>query len=106
MITKNIGMLLLAIYLIAVGIVVLTGLDVGITLGVLALLAGIFILMLAWGDRSSRPARAMQDAHGVNLATLFTPRNETNTYSSAERLRDDACSRLVARAKAAGWELV
>jgi hypothetical protein len=45
MITKNIGMLLLAIYLIAVGIVTLTGLGIGIITGVLALLAGIFILI-------------------------------------------------------------
>ena len=45
MITKNVGMLLLAIYLIAVGIVTLTGLGIGIITGVLALLAGIFILI-------------------------------------------------------------
>jgi hypothetical protein len=45
MITKNIGMLLLAIYLIAVGVVTLTGLGIGIITGVLALLAGIFILI-------------------------------------------------------------
>jgi hypothetical protein len=45
MITKNIGMLLLAIYLIAVGILTLTGLGIGIVTGVLALLAGIFILI-------------------------------------------------------------
>ena len=45
MITKNIGMLLLAIYLIVVGIVTLTGLGIGIITGVLALLAGIFILI-------------------------------------------------------------
>jgi len=45
MITKNIGMLLLAIYLIAVGIVTLTGLGIGILTGVLALVAGIFILI-------------------------------------------------------------
>jgi hypothetical protein len=32
MITKNIGMLLLAIYLIAVGILTLTGLGIGISL--------------------------------------------------------------------------
>ena len=44
-ITKNIGMLLLAIYLIAVGILTLTGLGIGIITGVLALLAGIFILI-------------------------------------------------------------
>jgi hypothetical protein len=45
MITKNIGMLLLAIYLIVVGLVTLTGLGIGIITGVLALLAGIFILI-------------------------------------------------------------
>jgi hypothetical protein len=45
MITKNIGMLLLAIYLIVVGLVTLTGLGIGIISGVLALLAGIFILI-------------------------------------------------------------
>ena len=45
MITKNIGMLLLAIYLIAVGILTLTGLGIGILTGVLALLTGIFILI-------------------------------------------------------------
>ena len=43
--TKNIGMLLLAIYLICVGIVTLTGIGIGILTGVLALLAGIFILI-------------------------------------------------------------
>jgi hypothetical protein len=42
MITKNIGMLLLAIYLIAVGILTLTGLGIGFITGVLALVAGIF----------------------------------------------------------------
>jgi hypothetical protein len=41
MITKNIGMLLLAIYLIAVGILTLTGLGIGIITGALALVAGI-----------------------------------------------------------------
>jgi len=45
MITKNIGMLLLAIYLIAVGIVTLTGLGIWFVTGLLALLAGIFILI-------------------------------------------------------------
>jgi hypothetical protein len=45
MITKNIGMLLLAIYLIAVGILTLTGLGIGIVTGVAALVAGIFILI-------------------------------------------------------------
>ena len=43
--TKNIGMLLLAIYLIVVGIMGLTGMAAGILLPVLALVAGIFILI-------------------------------------------------------------
>src|SRR5437773_11472598 len=45
MITNNIGMLLLAIYLIAVGILTLTVLGIGMITGVLALLVGIFILI-------------------------------------------------------------
>jgi hypothetical protein len=48
MITKNIGMLLLAIYLILVGIMGLTGMSLGaasILLPILALVAGIMILL-------------------------------------------------------------
>lgn len=42
----NIGFLLLAIYLIIIGIVSLVGLAIpGIVTGILALLAGIFILL-------------------------------------------------------------
>jgi hypothetical protein len=45
-ITRNIGMLLLAIYLILVGIIAIAGLAIPLVLtGVLALLAGIFILI-------------------------------------------------------------
>jgi len=43
--TKNIGMLLLAVYLIVVGIIGLTGMGVGILLPIVALIAGIFILI-------------------------------------------------------------
>ena len=44
--TKNIGMLLLAIYLILVGIVSLFTVPIpAMVLGILALLAGIFILI-------------------------------------------------------------
>ncbi len=44
--TKNIGMLLLAIYLILVGLMSIAGFAIpGIVLGVLALLAGILILI-------------------------------------------------------------
>ncbi len=42
---KNIGMLLLAIYLIVVGIVGLTGLAPGVLLPILALVTGVFILI-------------------------------------------------------------
>jgi hypothetical protein len=45
-ITRNIGMLLLAIYLILVGIIALTAIAIPPVLtGVLALIAGIFILI-------------------------------------------------------------
>ena len=43
--TKNIGMLLLAVYLIVVGIIGLTGIGPGILLPILALIAGVFILL-------------------------------------------------------------
>ncbi len=44
--TKNIGMLLLALYLILVGIIAITGVVIpSIVLGILALLAGIMILI-------------------------------------------------------------
>ncbi len=46
MITKNIGMLLLAIYLILVGITTLFHIGIGaIVMGLLALIAGILILI-------------------------------------------------------------
>ena len=48
MITKNIGMLLLAIYLILVGLIGIFGISLGaasILLPILALIAGILILM-------------------------------------------------------------
>jgi uncharacterized membrane protein HdeD (DUF308 family) len=45
MITKNLGMLLLAIYLILVGITSFTAIIPAIVLGVLALIAGILILL-------------------------------------------------------------
>jgi hypothetical protein len=43
--TKNIGMLLLAIYLICVGLIGLLGFNLGLIPAVIALLAGIFILI-------------------------------------------------------------
>jgi hypothetical protein len=45
-ITRNVGMLLLAIYLILIGIIAIAGLAIPPVLtGVVALLAGIFILI-------------------------------------------------------------
>jgi hypothetical protein len=46
------------------------------------------------------------DSGAVSLATLFIPRNNTNTYSRAEPLRDQACARLTALAKSAGMEVI
>jgi len=43
--TKNIGMLLLAVYLILVGLVTIFGLGIGYIAGIVALLAGNFILI-------------------------------------------------------------
>ncbi|HEY1768790.1 MAG TPA: hypothetical protein VGG02_00865 [Chthoniobacterales bacterium] len=42
---KNIGLLLLAIYLILVGLIGLTGLPFGIVPAIVALIAGIFIII-------------------------------------------------------------
>ena len=42
---KNIGMLLLAVYLIVVGIIGLTGMGTGLLLPILALVTGVFILI-------------------------------------------------------------
>ena len=44
-ITRNLGMLVLAIYLICVGLVGLAGLSLGIIPAVLAIVAGILILI-------------------------------------------------------------
>jgi hypothetical protein len=69
------------------------------------LVVGVIMLV-----RSGAPTAAggglIQDAQGVNLATLFTPRNETNTYSQAEVLRDKACARLVSLANSTGLEII
>ena len=43
--TRNIGMILLAIYLILVGLTQMFGFAFGILIGAVALLAGIFILI-------------------------------------------------------------
>ena len=45
MITKNLGMLLLAVYLILVGIIGILGVSFGIVTAIVALVAGILILM-------------------------------------------------------------
>jgi len=43
--TNNIGMILLAIYLILIGIAGLTGIALGVVPAIVALIAGIFILL-------------------------------------------------------------
>jgi hypothetical protein len=43
--TKNIGMLLLAIFLILYGLIAVFGFAVGVVAGIVAILAGIFILL-------------------------------------------------------------
>ena len=44
-VTRNLGMLLLAIYLICVGLVGLMGLSLGMVTAILAIVAGILILL-------------------------------------------------------------
>jgi len=69
------------------------------------LVIGILVL-----TRGSLPAARIPAATArgdeLNLSTLFTPRNETNSFSRADRLRDEACTRLVAKAGEAGWETI
>ena len=43
--TKNIGMLLLAIFLIIYGLIAVFGFSLGVVAGIIAILAGIFILL-------------------------------------------------------------
>jgi hypothetical protein len=73
--------------------------------GAILLVIGLFKLI-----RGGAPVAAtgglMQSAQGVSLSTLFIPRNETNTFSRAEILRDEACSKLVERAKRDKLEIV
>jgi hypothetical protein len=64
------------------------------------------ILLLARQTPDGRGGRALLDAAGVNLSTLFIPRNDTNTYSSAEMLRDKACARLVDLARSSDIEVI
>jgi hypothetical protein len=44
-ITKNIGMLLLAVWLILIGLETLLGFDLGILMSLLAMVAGVFVLL-------------------------------------------------------------
>lgn len=56
---------------------------------------------------ASRPLEASPQASGgEDLRSLFTPRNDTNSFSRADRLRDLACDQLAARARADGWKIV
>ena len=43
--TKNIGMLLLAIFLILYGLIAVFGFAIGVIAGIVAILAGVFILI-------------------------------------------------------------
>jgi hypothetical protein len=43
--TKNIGMLLLAIFLILYGLIAVFGFAIGVIAGIVAIVAGIFILL-------------------------------------------------------------
>jgi hypothetical protein len=43
--TKNIGMLLLAIFLILYGLIAVLGFNLGVVAGIIAILAGIFIII-------------------------------------------------------------
>lgn len=54
----------------------------------------------AGGGNMFGRSNTMQDSAGVNLSTLFIPRNDTNTFSKGQKLRDEACDRFLARAKA------
>jgi hypothetical protein len=43
--TRNVGMLLLAIFLILYGLIAVFGFAIGVVAGIVAILAGIFILL-------------------------------------------------------------
>jgi hypothetical protein len=69
------------------------------------------IVLLAQRQMRSRGAPGSNEPHlldaaGANLSTLFIPRNDTNTYSGAETLRDAACKRLVGLAKESGVDII
>jgi hypothetical protein len=71
------------------------------------LLMGIVMLAGSFASgRTGRSSPAVLDASGENLSTLFIPRNETNTYSRGETLRDSASERLAARAARDGIDTV
>lgn len=76
-----------------------------VVVAAILLAAGIASLTGVIGMKPRRAAQ-MQDAQGVNLATLFIPRNDTNTFSKAERLRDEACERFLERARRADLQVI
>ena len=55
------------------------------------LVVGVAVLARG-GARGASVKAAMQDIQPAALATIFIPRNDTNTYSRAELLRDEALS--------------
>lgn len=74
-------------------------------LAIILLITGI-ISMVKSGSVTTRSTNIMQGDQETNLATLFTPRNETNTFSRAELLRDEACERFLARANSADLNVI
>jgi len=73
-------------------------------LSIILLVTGI-IALVKNGSLQNNTTK-MQSNQGVNLSTLFTPRNETNTFSKAEKLRDEACDRLLASANSANMKVI
>jgi hypothetical protein len=65
-----------------------------------------FYLFFRAKKRSNTKKQILQDAEAASVATLFTPRNATNTFSRAELIRDQACDKLVSLARGAGVEFV
>lgn len=74
-------------------------------LGVAATLmtvAGVIRMASADGAPGDRPPTGTV----TDQITLFTPRNDTNTFSRGGQVRDEACDLLIARARAEGLAVV
>lgn len=79
----------------------------GISIFQLLIILAIVLMLLGTkrlrnlGATNSSAARPNEENR--DLSTLFIQRNESNSFTQAERLRDEACDRLVAKAREAGW---